>query len=391
MPRDVMPIMSDRDLALAMSDRGVQPFDTPPVYQSDYTQHIAENKGQLIQDSLNLHQLYGTDTTTPTGQVIEKYLPPAAEVISDYTNELTQEHPSFRIPSGQYDQYIEPADPGSKHSGNIMGRRSPEGVYIDGVEQAYLDFEDLTELYPEMKNIRVENDDGTSRPLQAEDLAVKSIRGDYEHYFIPDRLLGLYNSLSRKGIQDLVRYNLEGERYITKWGTEEHERLHQTGQQLIDNASLWKDDILVEIPGQTKKVNLFDLMTIKDEGLGPNIPKGMPTWDRELMHIAIYRMDPESRSRERITGPSYSEHRVFDQINKMNVSEEENALRKMDLAANLVKALDEAAGIILMQSYSGNFKYGEGYEDVWGNYAKTTHAQKDHNHGAPPQGIIGRK
>ena len=407
MPRDVMPIMSDRDLARAMTDRsgGIgtgmggpgpakDPISEKPLWMTEvgYQQQFPwESRGELY--------MLGSESPRPGGNPIEKDLPGADEFLFDYSNELIEQYPSFRVPSMGADarHYTEPAQPGRFDTGNIMGRLPLDGdpEYIDGVKQTYIDYEDLVKTYPDMANIN------------PEDLALQSVHGDNEHYFMPEHLWGQYAAIGQaddpntpedESIQDLIRYNTQGERPKVQWSTEDHEIMHGVGRSLMDNASLWEKDVMFEDPETGEKTNLFELIApaILDHEGAPQ--HAVPEWDRELMHIAIYRLSPDPDSRMRIfRNEEYRNHRFFKDIMAMDASKEEKALRMMDRAANLVKALNEAAGKV-GSSWRGSQDfmmgrdwqdYGLGSEGLYGDRLQTSERQRLAE-GFEKQGIIGR-
>ena len=396
MPRDVMPITSDRDLARTMTDRsglgpeknslgGFDPTDEQLLWKTEFgyqEQFPWESRG-------NLFSLTGDLSPRPGGAPIVKDLPGADEFLFDYSNELIERYPSFRVPSMGADarNYTEPARPGedtfrSDQSGNILGREplASDPTHIDGVKQTWLDYEDLVKIYPGMGGISPEY------------LMLQSVHGDNEHYFMPEHLWGQYAAIGRaddpntpedESVQDLIRLNTRGESVGIKWSTEDHEQMHGVGKTLMDNAALWEGDVMFEDPATGEKVNLFQL--IAPSAIDhPGAPQhAVPEWDRELMHIAIYRLSPDIKDRTRVF-EEYGDHRFFKDIQEMNVSKEEKEIRMMDRASNLVFALNEAAGAVRGQydyGFNQDFEYGAGVEGLYGRSRPRTTRR---------QGLIGR-
>ena len=438
MPRDVMPIMSDRDLALTMADRsggfgqgmgGPGPAKDPIVESPLWmTEMGTQAEFPYATGSGNLLSLQ-YDGLRPGGLPVEKDLPGADEFLPDYAGELIEAYPSFRVPSMGPDarHYTEPAQPGRwDATGNLISRPAPryemdrpgiryqtkesieEGAlagdpqYINGVKQVWLDYEDLVQVYPELANVN------------PEELSLQSVHGDNEHYFMPEHLWGQYAAIGQaddpntpedESIQDLIRYNTQGERTGIAWSTREHERMHYVGQTLLDNAALWESDAVFEDPETGERINLFQLIAPKSGG-HPALAD--PQWDRELMHIAIYRFSPDIENRTRAY-QDYKDHRFFADIQKMDISDEEKEMRAMDRAGNLVRALNDAAGYVKSAydyGFNPDFEYGAGIEGVFGtdspsvrsgHITERQHLVEDflksgkHDHDEPLQGIIGRK
>ena len=429
MPRDVMPIMSDRDLARAMAQREdayISGEGTPAWKKQSYGSDLS----LLGRDTYLSHLMggdAGVESPRPGGDPVEKYLPGAEDFMPEYSEQLIEEYPGWRVPymgdtraypeghirdgqdvggqatgyGGYYDEngkwigfgYIEPADPGSRQSGNIMGRdlysgRGTTGEWIglpgdpkvlNGVKQAYLSYQDLVQAYPEMAGIK------------PEDLAVESIRGDQEHHFLPEGLWGLYNSIGRsddpntprdESVQDLIRYNVEGEEQTLQWTIRDHEKMHGVGQTLMDNAALWDTQVQFIDPVTGEKQPLFSLIA-PTKGGHPTLAD--PEWDRELMHIAIHRLAPIARERTRVFNqPKYRNHKFFADILKMDISKDEQNNMIMDRAAALVDALNGAAQMVnksYMSGYNQDFEYGAGIEGVYGSSRPRV---------SQSQGIIGR-
>jgi hypothetical protein len=430
MPRDVMPIISDRDLARAMMQREdayISGEGTPAWKRQSYGSDL-----NLIGREEYLSDLM-TDSLRPGGNPVEKSLPSAEVFMPEYSEQLIEEYPGWRVPymgdtrqypeghirdgedvggqatgyGGYYDEngqwigfdYIEPADPGSRDSGNIMGRDLYSGPgttgdwmglpgdpkVLNGVNQAYLDYEDLVQAYPGMAGIK------------PEDLAVESIRGDQEHHFLPEGLWGLYNSIGRsddpntprdESVQDLIRYNVEGEEQTLQWTIRDHEKMHGVGQTLMDNAALWNTQVQFIDPVTGEKQPLFSLIA-PTKGGHPTLAD--PEWDRELMHIAIHRLAPIARERTRVFNqPKYRNHKFFADILKMDISKDEQNNMIMDRAAALVDALNSAAQIVSGSSMAGSFDYGAGVEGVYGT-SRPRVSERQHVEGFEKHGIIGRK
>jgi len=253
MPRDVMPIMTDRDLARAMAEREdayISGTGTPAWKKQSYGSDLSLMGRETYLSHLsggNVPGAEGVQSPRPGGDPVEKYLPGAEDFMPEYSEQLIEKYPGWRVPymgdtrqypeghirggedvggqttgyGGYYDEngkwigfgYREPAVPGnldsrrSRESGNIGGRdlysgKGTTGDWIglpgdpkvlNGVKQAYLDYEDLVQAYPEMAGI------------SPEDLALESVRGDQEHYFLPEGLWGLYNSIGRADDPDNER------------------------------------------------------------------------------------------------------------------------------------------------------------------------------------------
>jgi len=250
---------------------------------------------------------------------------------------------------------------------------------LNGVKQAYLSYQDLVQAYPEMAGIK------------PEDLAVESVRGDQEHYFLPEGLWGLYNSIGQaddpntpkdESVQDLIRYNVEGEEQTLQWTIRDHEKMHGVGQTLMDNAALWDTQVQFIDPVTGEKQPLFSLIA-PTKGGHPTLAD--PEWDRELMHIAIHRLAPIARERTRVFNqPKYRNHKFFADILKMDISKDEQNNMIMDRAAALVDALNGAAQMVnksYMSGYNQDFEYGAGIEGVYGSSRPRV---------SQSQGIIGR-
>ena len=454
MPRDVMPIMSDRDLSQALADREdayISGEGTPAWKRQSYGSDL-----NLMGREEYLSALM-TDSLRPGGNPVEKSLPSAEDFMPEYSEQLIEEYPGWRVPymgdtraypegykrneqgnvfydpndqkagediggqttgyGGYYDQngqwigfdYKEPADPGnldsrrSRESGNIGGRdlysgKGTTGDWIgfpgdpkvlNGVKQAYLDYEDLVQAYPEMAGI------------SPEDLALESVMADdpntpedesQGHYFLPEGLWGLYNSIGRaddlntprdESVQDLIRYNVEGEEQTLQWTIRDHEKMHGVGQTLMDNAALWNTQVQFIDPVTGEKQSLFNLIA-PTKG-------GHPEWDRELMHIAIHRLAPIAKERARIfSQPKYRNHRFFADILKMDISKDEQNNMIMDRAAALVDALNSAAQMVKGSSMAGSFDYGAGVEGVYGT-SRPRVSERQHVEGFEKHGLIGRK
>ena len=457
MPRDIMPIMSDRDLSQALADREdayISGEGTPAWKKQSYGSDLS----LLGRDTYLSHLMggdAGVESPRPGGDPVEKYLPGAEDFMPEYSEQLIEEYPGWRVPymgdtraypegykrneqgnvfydpndqkagediggqttgyGGYYDQngqwigfdYIEPADPGSRQVGNIMGRRPPiyemdkpgkrilvsglagDPQYINGVKQVYLSYKDLVQTYPDMAGIK------------PEDLAVESVMADdpntpedesQGHYFLPEGLWGLYNSIGRaddlntprdESVQDLIRYNVEGEEQTLQWTIRDHEKMHGVGQTLMDNAALWNTQVQFIDPVTGEKQSLFNLIA-PTKG-------GHPEWDRELMHIAIHRLAPIARERTRVFNqPKYRNHKFFADILKMDISKDEQNNMIMDRAAALVDALNSAAQMVKGSSMAGSFDYGAGVEGVYGT-SRPRVSERQHVEGFEKHGLIGRK
>ena len=429
MPRDVIPITTDRDLSQALADREdayISGEGTPAWKRQSYGSDLnLMGREEYLSDLM-------TDSLRPGGNPVEKSLPSAEVFMPEYSEQLIEEYPGWRVPymgdtrqypeghirdgedvggqatgyGGYYDEngqwigfgYIEPADPGSRDSGNIMGRDLYSGPgttgdwiglpgdpkVLNGVNQAYLDYEDLVQAYPEMAGIK------------PEDLAVESIHGDQEHYFLPEGLWGLYNSIGQaddpntlkdESVQDLIRYNVEGEEETLQWTIKDHEKMHGVGQTLMDNAALWNTQVQFIDPVTGEKQSLFNLIA-PTKGGHPTLAD--PEWDRELMHIAIHRLAPIAKERARIfIQPKYRNHRFFADIMKMDISKDEKKNMIMDRAAALVDALNSAAQMVSGSSMAGSFDYGAGVEGVYGT-SRPRVSERQHVEGFEKHGLIGR-
>jgi hypothetical protein len=158
--------------------------------------------------------------------------------------------------------------------------------------------------------------------------------------------------------------------------------MHGVGQTLMDNAALWDSQVQFIDPVTGNKQSLFNLIA-PTKGGHPTLAN--PEWDRELMHIAIYRMAPIADARERVfTETKYRNHRFFEDIIKMDISKDEQNNMIMDRAAALVDALNSAAQFInksYMSGYNQDFEYGAGREGVYGSSRPRV---------SQSQGIIGR-
>lgn len=399
MPRDVMPITSDRDLARAMTDRSSSSEGAPTPGEFSFQSSLREPYSGLTQEDYFELLFLGGGIDRPGGSPEEKYLQSASSFLPDYSNQLVEEYPSFRVPSfGQAFEdvnYIEPSKEisGTQKRWSRSGQKSP------------------------------------TPSGNVHGLRVGGVSDTAPHSFLPDRILGLYSGIGKTGgaerlpgkdtipsvarwskkgdnIKDLIRYNLD-DRYIRDendprleglserekkrllWegqlgaqSTEEHESLHIASVMLRDNAALWADEIYVTDPITQKKERLFDIMTVV------NPDTGRREWDREIMHMAINSLSPEKMDRFRVF--KKGDHRIFEDINAdADTGWEKRDENKFERVLAIVKALNAAAGILKENLFDKTFisgerpQYGAGYKSVWGEKGPRGTARQD-------VGIIGR-
>jgi len=355
----------------------------------------------------------------PGGAPIVKTLPQADEFLPDYFNQLTKDYPSWRAPVGGSRRptgyQLEPGgykvrgETGTFQSG---GRSVPleDGSFGSVYDTwAYLEpsvAEDPTKWSGRRLGGGPKVSGNVSGLLVGGVLADKAqYAGDPDivHSFMPRVFKGMYASTGYEGsgmvdydptlsafrnkdmrqVKDLIRFNKTALEKNRKAGyptmLEDHERFHMVNNILAMNNGIWSNvefvnpimspdtpDWVIEglktgrfgenavLASQTE--NLYDLIapiTSIDFKTG----KIGRTFDRQLLHIAIYSMHPDS-----LTIPSkYNNHSFFDDINNNDELDkfDKMAARK-NKAQALVKALNEASQLIINANPDTIQKYDTG-------------------------------
>ena len=340
----------------------------------------------------------------PGGAPIVKTLPQADEFLPDYFNQLTEEYPGWRAPVGGSRRptgyQLEPG--GFKVRGET-GTFQSGGSSVPLEDGSFGEvYDNWAYLEPSVAADPTKwsgSPYGTGVSGNVPGLVVGGVLADKAKYagdpdivhsFMPRVFKGMFASTGYEGsgmvdydptlsvfrnkdmrqVKDLIRFNktaLENNRkagYPTM--LEDHERFHMVNNILAMNNHIWSDvefvnpimspdtpDWMIEglktgrfgknavLAGQTE--NLFNLLapvTSIDSKTG----KIGRTFDRQLLHIAIYSMHPDAMS----VPSKYNNHSFFDDINN---NDELDKISKMMARKNkaqaLVKALNEASQLVM--------------------------------------------
>ena len=342
MPRDVMPIMSDRDLALTMADRsggfgqgmgGPGPVTTntpPPSFEEPAEEpFVASNIQALIESSGEIN---------PAGQFTEEWRVPSSEADPSIAQGPVGYAPTnfsdiesyMRKHLGKNDSEIEVAREEYKKKGTVPWYELSKSEYP---------FIPQMPFHPKI-------DPATGLPFEGQTETFTG--GQYYHTGPEGSPRIVYN----------MRVSDDAETF------EHHERFHDAGNTLSKNMGYWG-------PVTFENKKLEDVMAPNGE------------WDRELFHMVIYSQSPNPQHFSRIVNnEEYKNHPFFS-----DVKTDEEKLEKIQRLAVVV---DQAAGNILNSFNQGTMDIkGPRSEGVipwnWGEGAASSYSPEQ------AQGIIGRK